>query len=210
MTQDRPAALQAALRRHLELLRRWNDRVDLVAPADDARWWDVHVEDSLGALDAVPDGPVRILDVGAGAGFPGLVWALARPELQVTLTEPRGKRATFIRTAARQTGAVVEVLSERAEALAPRRWDLVVGRAVAPYARWLPLAAPLVEPEGRVLALLGPTEPEGWGVAEAEAGLVIEREHAYRLPASGADRRVIVLRPVAAGASIDEAAGAVG
>lgn len=193
MAQKLPAALQTALRSHLRLLRRWNDRIDLVAPGDDARWWDVHIEDSLAAMPAVPRG-ARVLDVGAGAGFPGLVWAMARPDLQVTLTEPRGKRATFLRTVARETATDVEVLSERAEALSPRRWDVVVGRAVAPYARWLTLAAPLVQADGRVLALLGPTEPEGWGAAEADAGLTIEAEHPYRLPASAARRRVVVLR----------------
>lgn len=197
MDQAHPAALLAALRRHLELLRRWNDRIDLVSPGDDARWWDIHVEDSLGALSAVPPGPRTVLDVGAGAGFPGLVWAMARPDLVVTLTEPRGKRATFLRTAARETGTVVEVLSERAQALSPRRWDVVVGRAVAPYARWLELAAPLAEPTGRVLSMLGPTEPEGWGTAELAAGLILDTEHAYSLPASGAERRVAVLRDAA-------------
>ncbi len=189
---DRPAEL----RRHLNLLRRWNDRIDLVAPGDDDRWWDIHVEDSLGALKAVPAGPRRVLDVGAGAGFPGLVWAAVRPELDMTLTEPRGKRATFLRTVSRENDLGVEVLTERAEALVGRRWDVVVGRAVAPYERWLELAAPLVAPQGRVLALLGPTTPAGWGVAESGVGLGLESEIRYRLPLSGAERRVAVLRPM--------------
>ncbi len=159
----------------------------------------MHFEDSLAALRGVPDRARTVLDVGAGAGFPGLVWAMARGDLQVTLTEPRGRRATFLRTVARETGADVEVLTERAEALSPRRWDVVVGRAVAPYARWLALAAPLVSEAGVVLALLGPTEPDGWGVAEAEAGLVVEGHEAYVLPGGGAHRRVVVLRPAGPG-----------
>ena len=157
-------------------------------------WWDRHFEDSLGALAAVPAGARRVVDVGSGAGFPGLVWSLARPDLQLTLVEPRGKRATFLRSAARHTGSTAVVLTERAEALVPGDWDVVVGRAVAPYARWLEIAAPLARPGGLVLAMLTPTVPEGWGGVEAAQGLALEGQTHYALPGTGAKRRVAVLR----------------
>jgi len=194
VTTDRLTAAPAALRRHLELLGRWNDRVDLVSPARQGVWWDRHFEDSLGALAAVPAGPRRVVDVGSGAGFPGLVWSLARPDLHLTLVEPRGKRATFLRSAARHTGSSAVVLTERAGALAPGDWDVVVGRAVAPYARWLEIASPLARPDGLVLAMLTPTVPEGWGVAEAAQGLALAGQTHYVLPGTGARRRVAVLR----------------
>jgi len=192
-------AAPAALRRHLEILGRWTERIDLVSPAEERVWWDRHFEDSLGALAAVPEGAWRVVDVGSGAGFPGLVWSLARPALQLTLVEPRGKRATFLRSAVRHTGSTAAVLTERAEALAPGGWDVVVGRAVAPYARWLEIAAPLARPGGLVLAMLTPTVPEGWGQVEAALGLALEGQTHYVLPAAGARRRVAVLRKSDAG-----------
>jgi len=190
-----PPALRPLLRRHLALLGRWNSRVDLVAPAGEATWLDAHVHDSLLALEALPEDARRVVDVGSGAGFPGLVWALARPDLAVTLCEARGRRAAFLREVLRATGrGDVEVAACRAEELAAGEHGVAVSRAALPYARWLPQGARLVRPGGAVLALLGPRDPEGLGVCEAAAGLVEEARHAYRLPGSGKPRRVVVLR----------------
>lgn len=199
-----PERAEAALRSYLALLRRWNSRVDLVGPDTDARWWELHVLDSLGALAGVPDDARTALDVGSGAGLPGLVWSLARPSLSVTLLEPRRRRVAFLRAAVRETGAGAAVLHGRAGDVRGRTFDVVVGRAVAPYADFVAMAAPLARPGGVVLCLLTPTTPEGWGVAEAQAGLVHAGESGYRLPGIGAVRRVVALRR--AGAPCDPGA----
>jgi len=190
-----PGTARPALRNHLALLGRWNRRVDLVAPADEATWLDAHVHDSLQALEALPDDVQRVVDVGSGAGFPGLVWALVRPELSVTLCEARGRRVAFLREVLRQTrrrDVVVE--ATRAEELAPGGFDAAVSRAVLPFPRWLPVGARLVRPGGVVLALLGPEGPDDASPAEESAGLSREAVVDYRLPGSGKRRQVVVLR----------------
>ena len=190
-----PEAARPALRRHQELLRRWNSRVDLVAPADVATWRDAHLLDSLLALAALPDDAVRVVDVGSGAGFPGLVWAQTRPELRMTLCESRGRRVAFLREVLRATGRRdVVVEARRAEELPVAGFDAAVSRAVLPYPRWLALGARLVRPGGVVLALLGPEGPAEAIPEEAAAGLARESVERYRLPVSGKRRRVVVLR----------------
>jgi len=169
--------------------------VDLVAPAAE----DVHVEshftDSLLALDALPSEARRLIDVGAGGGFPGMVWALVRPDLEVVLAEPRGRRATFLRTVIRETGAEnALVAEERDEDLPAEGFDVAVSRATFPYEEWLPRGARLVRPGGVVLALLGRRDPAGLRASEGRAGLEVEGIHSYELPTSGARRRVVVLR----------------
>ena len=119
---------------YLALLRRWGDRVDLVGPGSADDWMRSHVLDAVGALAAVPAGACSVVDVGSGAGLPGLVWAICRPDLDVTLCEPRKRRAAFLRAASRECGVSVEVLACRADALPQRSFDVAVGRAVAPYA----------------------------------------------------------------------------
>ena len=194
-----PAAAKPPLERYLQLLRRWSERVDLVSPADDATWIERHILDGLGALAAVPAGSLRVVDVGSGAGLPGLIWAAARPELQLTLVEPRARRVAFLRTAIREMGLEgVEVVPDRAQSLFPARFDVAVSRATFPYAAWLPVGSSLVRSGGRVLALLSEKKPEGLGEVEASSGLVLEAEAQYRLPRSGALRRVMVLLRLAA------------
>ena len=188
-----PAGIRPRLRSYLSLLRRWNRRVDLVAPADEATWVTRHLLDALGALDALPADTRRLVDVGTGAGLPGLVWALARPELDIVLCESRRRRAAFLRAALREVErAEVRVVEDRAETLIGADFDAAVSRAVLPYPRWLALGAQLVRPGGVVLALLGPKDPDGLGEAEAPVGLTGEEVRGYR--PGDRDRRVVVLR----------------
>ena len=169
--------------------------MDLVAPSDEGTWVARHVLDALGALEALPADVGDVVDVGSGAGFPGLVWACARPGLRVVLCEARQRRAAFLRAARRELSLdAAEVVEGRAEALPAGAFSAAVSRAALPYSRWLPAGARLVRPGGCVLALLGPADPEGLGEAEAAAGLACERVHAYR-PA-GRERRVVELRKV--------------
>ena len=181
------------LQTYRDLLRRWNQRVDLVAPDTDDVWWEKHFADSALALDALPATTGSVVDVGSGAGFPGMVWAILREEIALTLCEPRGKRAVFLRTVAREVGVDVDIRQCRVEDLPSATFDAAVSRATFGYSGWLDVGRRLVRPGGFVLAMLGPKEPEGWGSA-SQAGLEHVDLHPYALPTLGHPRRVHVLR----------------
>ncbi|MFN3285452.1 MAG: 16S rRNA (guanine(527)-N(7))-methyltransferase RsmG [bacterium] len=153
----------ALLRRYLDLLVHWNRRLDLVAPAAPDELLRAHVLDSLLLLATIrpPEGGA-VADVGSGAGLPGVVWAVARPDLWVLLLEPRRKRAAFLeRVALELKLANVQVEPVRAEEAAAnpqyaRRFHVVVARAVAGPHRLLQLAGGLVTTGGLVAVPVGP------------------------------------------------------
>lgn len=133
----------------------------LIGPRETPRLWDRHIANS--GLVVVP-GPglvpqhSRVADVGSGAGLPGLVWAVARPDLSLTLIEPLLRRATFLEETVRRLGLTsrVGVVRGRAENLRGRYdWDFVTARAVAPLERLLGWTLPLVHDRGALLALKG-------------------------------------------------------
>ncbi len=132
-----------------------------VSSVVDQRAWKVHVEDSLTGLD-VPAlrGASRIADVGAGAGFPGLVLAVALPDAQVDLIESVGRKCDFMRRATEAAGiANATVLNARseewAEAGGRESYDVVTARAVARLSTLAELASPLLKPNGTLVAWKG-------------------------------------------------------
>ncbi len=132
----------------------------LIGPREVPRLWERHlVNCALLGLGIPAAGPerVRVADVGSGAGLPGLVLALCRPDLEVTLIEPLLRRTTFLGEAVEHLGLTnVEVLRDRAEALHGRHvFDVVTSRAVAPLDRLARWCLPLVAPGGRMLAMKG-------------------------------------------------------
>lgn len=104
------------LETYLGLLRKWQKSINLVSAGtlDDA--WQRHFEDSLQLAAFVPEG-ARIADLGSGAGFPGLVLAIARPDLDVTLIESDTKKCTFLSTVSRETSTRITVINKRIESV---------------------------------------------------------------------------------------------
>ena len=136
-----------ALETYVALLAQWQQRINLIGPATVADIWHRHIADSLQLLAHLPRGARTIVDLGSGAGLPGLVLAIALmndPEVTVHLIESNGKKAAFLREAARQTGARVAVHQARIESLDsdPLQGpvDAVVARALAPLPKLLELA----------------------------------------------------------------------
>ena len=123
-----------------------------------ARVWDRHLLNCAVVAEVVPDG-ARVVDVGSGAGLPGIPLALARPDLSVVLVEPLARRVDWLREVVEDLGLPVEIERGRAEEPGVRaRWegaDVVTARAVAPLARLAGWALPLLRPGGALLALKG-------------------------------------------------------
>ncbi len=139
---------------HLELLDRWQRRINLVGASTLADPWRRHVLDSVQLLPHMPAPPCRILDLGSGAGFPGLVLAVASG-CHVDLVDSDARKCAFLREAARLAGADVAVHATRIEALSIAPADLVTARACAPLPRLLDLALPHLAAHGRCLFLKG-------------------------------------------------------
>ena len=186
---------------YLAELMKWSRRVNLVArDTPEAQVVETHFLDSLTLLPFLDGaGEVHLLDVGSGAGFPGLALACVRPDARFTLCEPRQKRVSFLRHVVRTLGlANVEVVAERVEAhLAdwPGRFTHITSRAVAEPAAFLPLARPLVTPATRVLLMLARAEGLA-GIDRLVSGpWRVDAERRFVLPFSGAPRLVAAVVP---------------
>jgi len=125
--------IRLKLQTYHDLLVKWQKSVNLVAPSTIGDAWNRHFEDSLQMVDLIPSGAKSLVDIGSGAGFPGLVIALARPDLKVTLLESDGKKCTFLLAVSRETCAQnVNVIQGRIEDTLPQgRFDVVIARALA-------------------------------------------------------------------------------
>ncbi len=141
-----------ALLAYVEAFVRWNQRINLSAartPVDVAD----HVVDCLALVPHLREG-ARVVDVGSGGGLPGIVLAVARPDLQVTCVEPIHKKAAFLRQAARDLALRVMVMTHRVDAL-EQVYDVAVSRATFDLATWLELGLALVVPGGVVIGMEG-------------------------------------------------------
>ena len=159
--------LPEKLLRYHALLMDWNTRMDLTAVTDEAEMMDRHYVDSLMALrfGLIPR-KGRIIDVGTGAGFPGMPLALACPEMQVTLMDAQQKRLTFLQAVIDELQVRnVTLVHSRAEdgarlPLHREQYDLAVARAVAPLAVLAEYLLPYVRVGGSALCWKGPALQE--------------------------------------------------
>jgi len=167
VSADPLAALDSAARERLGIvLGLLAEERASVSSVVDERAWQVHVADSLTGLE-VPDlrEAGRIADVGAGAGFPGLVLAVALPGAEVDLVESIGRKCEFMRAAAAAAGiGNARVLDTRSEDLAAAEgreaYDVVTARAVGRLSTLAELASPLLKPNGVLVAWKGKRDPE--------------------------------------------------
>jgi len=128
------------LEAYVTCLLDWQQRMNLVGPSTLADVWRRHVLDSAQLARLMPAGTRRLVDLGSGAGFPGLVLAILGVP-GVELVESDRKKAAFLRAAASTSGSDVVIHPCRAEDLPAERADVVTARAVAPLDRLVPLAA---------------------------------------------------------------------
>ncbi|GAB3853164.1 16S rRNA (guanine(527)-N(7))-methyltransferase RsmG [Nocardioides maradonensis] len=139
----------------------------LIGPREAPRIWDRHLLNSVLMAPALPAG-ARVADIGSGAGLPGLVLAIARPDISMTLVEPLLRRTTFLEEVATELGLDnVRVVRGRADALHGReRFDVVTARAVSALGTLLEWCLPLTEPTGALAVLKGESAAEEVAAAQ--------------------------------------------
>jgi 16S rRNA (guanine527-N7)-methyltransferase len=169
--EPQPERLAERLWLTYEELRRWSPRAALVGPssAQDVLWR--HYGESLAALPLLRPEDATLVDLGSGAGFPGLVLAAARPRLRVVLVEPRERKWAFLQSAARRASLVVDCLNARVvdelPAGFPQEIDVITVRALRLAPSQMELLRPSLGRQGRLLLWAGtelPEIPPGWSV----------------------------------------------
>jgi 16S rRNA (guanine527-N7)-methyltransferase len=161
----------ARLETYAALLARWTPRINLVSAATLPDLWHRHVADSAQLLALAPR-PRQWLDLGSGAGFPGLVIAILAPDIRVRLVESDQRKCAFLRRVSEDTGTAIDILPERIEALPPQAVDMISARALAPLTQLLTHVEKHLAPGGIGLF------PKGRTVHNE----IAEAERAWRFP----------------------------
>ncbi len=147
------------LREYVSLLIRWNRTINLVSKSDEPVLWERHIADSLSLVPLLPPGDVEAIDLGSGAGFPGLVLAIATNQ-HFDLVESDQRKAAFLREAARLVTAPVTVHPVRIESAKLVPSMVITARALAPLTVLLGWSQPLLAPGGMCLFPKGRTATE--------------------------------------------------
>ena len=145
-----------ALKAFEALLKKEGDKRGLIGPKDLEIIWDRHILNCLPLVEVIEEN-LSVADVGSGAGLPGIVLAITREDLKITLIEPMARRVEFLAEAIEQLNLEnVEIFHGRAEEIVGKaKFDIVTARAVAPLEKLVKLAMPLLRPHGFLLALKG-------------------------------------------------------
>ncbi len=185
------AALVDRIGAYLELISKWNQVYNLTAIRDLDRMVVEHALDSLAILPYIR--PSLILDVGSGAGLPGIPIAMARPQWHVCLLDSNHKKCVFLRQAAIELRLPnVEIVCERIESFPDdRRFDTIVSRAFAETQHFAKVAAPLLASDGVMLAMKGLYPHEE--IAQLPAAVALKDVVSLQVPALEARRHLVVM-----------------
>lgn len=183
----------ARLNQYLALLNKWNKTYNLTAVRETERMVAYHVLDSLSALPHIQG--ARVLDVGSGGGMPGMLFAIARPDWQLTLIDANHKKTTFLRQAAIELELDnVEVHCERVEALAALAFDVITSRAFADLAEFVRLTRHVLADGGVWAALKGVYPYEE--IAQLPEDIRVVSVQALHVPGLDAERHLVTLARV--------------
>jgi 16S rRNA (guanine527-N7)-methyltransferase len=189
-----PIAAMDQLTRYLDLLVKWNRVYNLTAIRDEAKLVSHHLLDSLAVVSHLPDG--NMVDVGSGAGLPGIPIAISCPGRAVTLLDSSHKKSAFLKQVIAELGlATTQVVTERAEAYRPSElFKTVVSRAFSDLADFVKLAGHLCASDGVLIAMKGlhPDEemacvPSSWKVIKTVR---------LEIPQLEASRHLVFMHPV--------------
>lgn len=170
MSEDEQIAREAASDVFAENYKTINQYVDilmsdgitwgLLGPREPQRMWSRHILNCAALADLIPEGS-RVIDVGSGAGLPGIVLSIQRPDLHITLLEPLLRRFNFLGATVDKLGLAHSVTVQRGRAEdCPDTYDVVTARAVARLPKLLGWTIPLFYPDGQLIALKGDTAAE--------------------------------------------------
>ena len=191
-----PPDAQRKLDAYLDLLVKWNRTFNLTAIRDRAGMVTHHLNDALAILPHLPGAPaLRVLDVGTGAGVPGIPIAIARPEWRVVLLDANQKKVAFL------TQAAIELALSNVTAVAARvedyrtdaPFDVIVSRAFSDLASFVRGAQHLLAPGGILVAMKGVYPHDE--IAQLPPGMAIVADPALEVPGLDAQRHLIVMRP---------------
>ena len=196
------SALEKLLIYYQELLK-WSKKINLIGDASERDIIDSHFLDSLTVLPYLdPCPPPGLIDVGTGAGFPGLPIKIVRPDLLVTLVEPRKKRGGFLRHMIRtlKLGGI-KVIEQRIEENTPdllalrKKTPLLISRAVTSIIPFLEMCEPFCSETGRVICMKGPKleeELKEWRELQTNLGFSLSARIDATLPLSHKSRKLLI------------------
>ena len=144
---------QVKIDRYAEMLATWGIERGLIGPKEGERIWDRHIANCLPLATLIPDG-ASVVDIGSGAGLPGIVLALARPDLAITLIEPLQRRVDFLHEVVKELALPIIIIRGKSETV-KKSFDVVTARAVAPLPKLLDISWHLVKNQGALLAMKG-------------------------------------------------------
>jgi 16S rRNA (guanine527-N7)-methyltransferase len=185
------------LERYCRLLWQWNEKINLTRHTTWQRFVDRDVVDSI-ELERLIDSGDRVIDVGTGGGVPGILLAILRPDLDVTLTDSIAKKATAVAAIVTELELPCNVVHGRAESLLAERYDTLVVRAVAPLAKLLTWFNPHWDSIGQLLVTKGPAWVEERAAARERrllTGLDLRKVAEYETPVSGAQSFILRITP---------------
>ncbi len=184
--------LQAYLR-YVELLVQWNKAYNLTAIREPEKMLAYHVLDSLSVLPLIKSNHTenRCLDIGTGAGLPGIILALARPDTQWVLLDGNNKKTRFVQQAVMILNLDnVEVVCSRIEHYAPRnKFSMIISRAFTSLSAFVACSHPLLAPEGCLLAMKGPEPADE--ISDLDPECFITETTSLKVPGVAARRSVV-------------------
>ena len=191
-----PAAAIGQLASYLELLAKWNRVYNLTAIREESKLVSHHVLDCLAVVGHLPDG--NIVDIGSGAGLPGIPIAISCPDRAVTLLDSNHKKGAFLRQAVAELGlSNSRVVTERAEAYRPAElFKTVISRAFSDLADFVKLAGHLSAADGVMIAMKG-LRPDD-EMARVPGPWKVSRTVRLEVPQVEASRHLVFLRPLSA------------
>ena len=187
------AQKQQKLLAYLTLMQKWNKVHNLTAVRDADEMVVLHLLDSLVVLPFI-DGKA-LLDVGSGAGLPGIPLAICLPDLKVTVIDSNNKKVSFMRQAKAELGIDnLEVLGGRVEEIAPnRKFDMVISRAFSDLDLFISLTHQLCDAQGKWLAMKGVYPEAELAELEKNTGITASKTEELKVPGLAAQRHLVFL-----------------
>jgi 16S rRNA (guanine527-N7)-methyltransferase len=167
------------IQRYADLLKGAGIERGLIGPKEGDRIWERHIANCIPITTILPEN-VRLVDIGSGAGLPGIVIALARPDLKVSLVEPLQRRVDFLKEVVAELGIPVEVIRGRAERV-KKQFEIVTARAVAPLEKLINISWHMIPKGGSLMAMKGESAAEEIASTTLKKGSTAEL-HEISLP----------------------------